>query len=93
MGKKSNIILMDLKSKVLKGLEILDENDRDIRTLMIWINPNHKYGADQDIQPKMLEILRDLEKRGIISKKEKKLNVYSTGQRSKEFKLWSIKDV
>ena len=80
-----------LYKEILKGLKVLSENDRDVQTLTVWCNPNFKYGADRDIRAKILEILKVLEEKGIISKKKKKIQIYGHGQRLKEFELWSLK--
>jgi len=63
--------MLELKQELIHGLEVLDENDRDLRTLAIFCNPNHVRGADRDVKPKILKILNDMEKQNKISHKTK----------------------
>ena len=82
--------MKELKKEILHGLKNLEENDKDIRTLVIWCNPNNIRGADRDLRPKVLEILEDLKKKGIVTRKKKKLSVYTQHHSKKEYELWSL---
>ena len=81
--------MIDLKNELIKGLKVLDENDRDLRTLTIFCNPNFIRGADRDIKPEILKMLNKMEKQGKISKKKKKIHCI-INHPAKEFVLYSL---
>jgi hypothetical protein len=62
---------MELKQELIKGLKVLDENDRDLRTLTIFCNPNFIRGPDKSVKPKILKFLNEMEIQGKINRKNK----------------------
>jgi hypothetical protein len=50
----------ELEKEVLRGLEVLGTNGVDIKTLVIWCNPNRIRGPDYQVKEKILLILKKL---------------------------------
>lgn len=57
---KEQIKSMELEKEVLRGLEVLGTNGVDIKTLVIWCNPNRIKGPDCQVKEKILLILEKL---------------------------------
>lgn len=49
-----------LEREVLRGLEVLGTKGVDIKTLVIWCNPNRIRGPDYQVKEKILSILKKL---------------------------------
>ncbi|MFW9972326.1 MAG: hypothetical protein ACFFDF_19225 [Candidatus Odinarchaeota archaeon] len=63
---KEAIREIELERDLLRGLEILAPEDRNIKALTIWSNPNYKYGPDHLIQKKIEKILKKLIDKKIV---------------------------
>lgn len=62
-----------LEKEILRGLKILASEDRHIKPLTIWCNPNYCNGPDYKIQKKIKKILGNLiENKIVIQEKSKK---------------------
>lgn len=84
---------MGLTEELLQGLKMLSENDRDLRTLAIFCNPNNPHHAiSLGGFPKsvVLKKLEELEKKGIVSRRKKMLSTLDYTQRKIEYELWSL---
>lgn len=81
-----------LRKEITKALEILALNDRDLRTISIYCNPNNPHhlvslgGYPNKI---ILNELETMEKENLIFQQSKKLNM-GYGQGLKKFILWSL---
>ncbi|MFW9973445.1 MAG: hypothetical protein ACFFDF_24890 [Candidatus Odinarchaeota archaeon] len=51
---------IELEKELLRGLNLLATEDRDIKSLVIWCNPNYCYGPDYLVQEKIEKILEKL---------------------------------
>jgi len=74
--------MKQLKEELLKGLKILSESDRDLRTLTIWCNSNFSKGSDKNIKISIKKILDELiESKKIFTSKininKKRYEVYN----------------
>lgn len=63
--------MIELEKELIKGLKVLDENDRDLRTLTIFCNPNFHRGPDKIVKSKILKFLNEMEKQKLVNKKNK----------------------
>lgn len=57
---KEQLKNIELEKEVLRGLEVLGTNGVDIKTLVIWCNPNRINGPDYQVKEKILLILKKL---------------------------------
>lgn len=76
----------DLVKELLHGLKCLAKTDRDLKSLVIWCNPNRIRGSDEGVKLELLKILNSLESQDMISKEKKKLG-FNTN--SEGFTLYS----
>lgn len=67
---KESIKQTELEKELLKGLKALGSEDRTIKNLTIWSNPNYCYGPDYLIREKIEKTLKNLIDQGIV-KREK----------------------
>lgn len=49
---------IELEKEVLRGLEVLGTKGVDIKTLVIWCNPNRVRGPNYQVKEKVLLILK-----------------------------------
>lgn len=64
MGK--NELINTLKNELLHGFRVLPKNDTDIKSLVIWCNPNYQYGSDKMIRDLIAPIIQEFISDGII---------------------------
>lgn len=57
---KEQLKNIELEKGVLRGLEVLGTNGVDIKTLVIWCNPNRVRGPDYQVKERILSILEKL---------------------------------
>ena len=81
--------MRNLKEDVLHKLRILNENDRDLRTIVIGCNPNYIRGPDYKITSKVLKILEKLEKKEKVYRKKKFLNL-AYNNKGNEFEIYYL---
>lgn len=55
-----------LKKELIHGLEVLDIEDKDIKSLVIWCNPNYIIGPDYEIEIKLKSRLEFLIRTQIV---------------------------
>lgn len=72
-----------LEQELLDGLEKISKNERDLRTLTIWCNPNYIRSSDRDTKIEILKILKNLEEEAKVRVETKKLH-------NKKYELWSL---
>ncbi len=66
------INLIPLEEELLKALKILPENNRDMRTITIYCNPNFIRGSDTSVREELEKILMKMEnEKKVIQKKIK----------------------
>lgn len=78
-----------LRKEITKALKILPLNDRDLRTIAIYCNPNnpgHEVSLGGYTNKTVLIELESMEKKGLISRQKKWL--FTT--KKKEYELWSL---
>ena len=63
---KEAIKQIELKKEVLKALKALEPNDRDLKSITIYCNPNYIYGPDYLIQEKIKTILKKLIQKNLV---------------------------
>ena len=73
---KEHLKNIELEKAVLHGLEVLGTNCVDIKTLVIWCNPNRVRGPDYQVKERILSILEKLvaEKKVAAKRKSPKKN-------------------
>lgn len=76
-------IVKPLEQELLNGLEKNSKNERDLRTLTIWCNPNYIRGSDRDTKIEILKILKNWEAEGKTRRETKLLY-------NKKYELWSL---
>ena len=76
-------IVKPLEQELLNGLEKNSKNERDLRTLTIWCNPNYIRGSDRDTKIEILKILKNWETEGKTRRETKLLY-------NKKYELWSL---
>jgi len=81
--------IIGLESEIIQRLQVLSGNDRDIKTLAIFCNPNFIRGSDKKVQQEILKILNKLKKEGKVSKKRRKIRV-GLPNNKRTFILWSL---
>jgi len=71
---------MNFREELIRGLEIaLAIEDRDFKTLLIWMNPNHSKGTDLEVGVLLRKELKNLIENNVIIKHKSPKNrvVYS----------------
>ena len=76
----------NLVKELLHGLKCLAKTDRDLKSLVIWCNPNRIRGSDAGVRLELSKILNSLESQGMVSKEKRKLRLNSN---SEGFTLYS----
>ncbi|MFW9951053.1 MAG: hypothetical protein ACFFKA_13125 [Candidatus Thorarchaeota archaeon] len=67
MGLDRGMVL-DLKHELIKALKKLSVEDRDVKSLTIYCNPNFVRGPDYEVQEKVIQQLTQLISNGCVMK-------------------------
>ena len=79
---------LNLEDEILQALEVLSRNDRDIKSIAIWCNPNYSRGGDSEVRKEVRSILTKLKKEGRVSTEKVRVNLDIKGK--KTFTVWKI---
>lgn len=66
--------MIKLKEELIKGLKIIPESNRDLRTITIYCNPNFIRGSDESVRGELGKILMELENKNKVIQEKKKFN-------------------
>ena len=66
--------MINLKEELIKGLKIIPESNRDLKTIAIYCNPNFIRGSDESVRGEIEGILMDLENKNEVIQEKKKFN-------------------
>lgn len=80
-----------LKTELLHLLQILYPFDRDFKTLVICLNPDHVFGSDNKLKPFVLTLLNNMQKNNIVETKKIKIKRYEHNQK-KIIEIFSLLD-
>ena len=83
-----------LRKEIKKALRLLTLNDRDLRTIAIFCNPNnfhHVKSLGGFPNKEILDELKGMEKEGLVYSQTKLLPRSTVGHNMKKYILWTLK--
>ena len=76
----------EIKKELIHGLKVLDSENRNIRSLTIFCNPNFSKGSDSEVKDCILRLLQELIIDGLVIQEKSPKNrvIYTFNRHSKK---------